>query len=122
MAMGHSDQTGVPKTEARICRTQHTETDKTRLEADDTANIAERQRQKDGRYGAVWVMQCNGYLFLVVSLTISGINYNPEVEGGSTPARDFLLGLQQGNPLVVGTFETGRHTFDLDHTLCWKPR
>jgi len=45
---------------------------------------------------------------LVVTLTISGMNYNPDVE--STPVRDFILGLQSVNPLVVQTFEVGTPT------------
>lgn len=42
-----------------------------------------------------------------VILTISGMNYNPKIEG--TPVRDFLLGLKRINPLLVRTFEAGRH-------------
>jgi hypothetical protein len=35
------------------------------------------------------------------------MNYNPEMEG--IPARAFLLGLRWVNPLLVQTFEVGRH-------------
>lgn len=47
--------------------------------------------------------------FSVVSLTISGMNCNPEMQG--TPVRrDFLPGLKQLDPLLVRTFEAGRLT------------
>jgi hypothetical protein len=49
---------------------------------------------------------------------------------GSTPVRHFLLGLKWVVPLLVQTFEVGRHTsdlnlevrrhtFNLGHIFCW---
>jgi hypothetical protein len=56
-------------------------------------------------------------VFLVVNLTISGMNYNPEMEG--TPVTDFLLGLKWMNPFLVQTFEVGEHT-PLIQILKWE--
>lgn len=50
--------------------------------------------------------------FFLVSLTMSGMNYNQEME--STPVKDFLFGLQWVNLFLFQTFEVGRHTSDLD--------
>jgi hypothetical protein len=40
-------------------------------------------------------------------LTASGTNNNPEMEG--TPMRNLVLGLKWVDPLLVWTFEAGRH-------------
>ena len=65
------------------------------------------------------------------NVTISGMNYSPEIEG--THVRDFFwrggLGLKWVDPLLVQTFEVGRYTpllqilrwedtFNLSHTFC----
>lgn len=43
------------------------------------------------------------WLFLIVSLTISGMSYYPEME--DTPLRGFLFGLNWVNPLLDCTFK-----------------
>lgn len=49
---------------------------------------------------------CDGCSWL--STQLSEMNCNPEVKG--TPVRDFPLGLKCVSPLLVQTFEVGRHT------------
>ena len=82
------------------------------------------------------------WLFLVVNLTISGMNYNPEREGtaerGSdwleagesssraglwdTKTHDFHPDLEVGRHILL--FQTWRqkNTFKMDHSFCWKSR
>ena len=67
--------------------------------------------------------------FLIVNLTTSGMNYNPDIEDTalgnfswfevdvSTPNPDLCRRKTQTFELDL---EVGRHAFNLGHTLCWK--
>jgi hypothetical protein len=59
-----------------------------------------------GPYGIWWWMLW--WLFLVVNLTVSGMNYNLEMEG--PPVWDILLGMRWVNPPLAQIFEVGRCT------------
>lgn len=67
------------------------------------------EREREKTYVSDTEDQKLWWLFLVVNLTTSGINYNPEI--GGTPVRGFcLVGWFGVNSLLVWTSEAGSHT------------
>lgn len=63
-----------------------------------------------------WPLGC---IFLVVNLTISGIDQNSKMSGHI--CEGFLLNhLKWGDSLLIQIFDVGRPTSNLGHTICQK--